>query len=112
MVMGKCVMAFMALLLASMVMQFFRARKRKSVVQRFDESLLSGQDQEKWRAVSGSLDFVFKDFRKLQIIKRNLSQLPEDLVNELGRYSLFSKFEILVTATMFLFGVFAYRFCN
>lgn len=112
MVIGNCALVFLTLLVASMLMQFVRARKRKRLVLQVNHALLSAEDQERWNSVNRSFDFMFKDFRKLQIMKKNAQQLPDGLVRELDRYRLFSKFELLVTASMLLFGVSAYSFCN
>jgi len=109
---GKCVLIFLALFIASMVMQFVRAKKRQRIVRQVDRTWLSTPDQVKWNSVNESYDFLFKDFRKLQIVKRNAHQLPEDLVIELGRYMLFGRLETLVTVSMLMFAAFAYSFCN
>jgi len=112
MMIDKCALIFLVLLATSMVMQFVRAKKRQKLVRRADRSLLLVNNQAKWDAVEASFDFMFKDYRKLQIIKRNMSGFPDDFKEEFERYKLFSRAEILITTSMLMFGGFAYYLCN
>lgn len=112
MIISKCVFVILALILASMVMQFVRAKKRQKLVRKLDHSLLSVHDQQQWRSVESSFDPLFKDFRKLRIVRRNSSLLPGELKNEFDRYRNFSRVEILVTTSMVLFCVFAFYLCK
>jgi hypothetical protein len=107
-----CALVFLCLLLASMIMQFRRAKMRKRIVRQVNSDLFTIHDQLKWAAVDESFDFLFKDFRKLQIAKRNLGNLPSDFCSDLKRYSNLSRAEIAVTITMLLFAGFAYRICQ
>lgn len=95
-----------------MTMQFVRAKKRQKLVRRFNLTLLSRHDLEKWNSVSESFDFVFKDFRKLQIIKKARYQLPRDFLIEYDRYKRLSRLETVVTISMLLFAAFGYYFCK
>lgn len=106
-----CLIVFLILLFASMIMQFIRARKRSKLVQLAGPSALDPAGQEKWDSVDTGWDPFFKDFRKLQVLKKNLQRFPETVKSEYARYSLFSKLEMAVTISMLLFALLAYRFC-
>jgi len=107
-----CLIVFLALFLASVIMQWMRAGKRKDLVQKTDSGHFSLADQEKWNGIENSFDFLFKDFRKLQIIKKNRSLLGEDNHSRFKDYRRFSRMEILVTVSMLIFGMTAYLFCD
>jgi hypothetical protein len=107
-----CLIVFIGLLIASMVMQFMRAGRRKKIVQMIDLNTLAIHDQYKWHSVDKSLDFLFKDFRKLQIVKRNSERLSKEIRHRLSYYSRFSQIEIFVTASMLIFGFIAFYICK
>ena len=112
MIIDNCVIILLALWLASVVMQFIRAKKRKRLVRQADRSLLSPHDQEKWRSVEVSFDPMFKDFRKLRIFKKYIEQSPDDFKTEFARYKIFSRAETTVTVSMLLYAVSAFYICN
>jgi len=107
-----CLLVFLGLFAASVTMQWVRARKRRRLVWSVDPALLVAADQEKWLSVERSFDFMFKDFRKLQLVKKNLDQLSGECKTEYNRYRRFSRAEILVTVSMLAFAATAYRICN
>jgi len=107
-----CLSVFIGLLIASMVLQFIRAGKRKKLVQMVDPATLATGDQHKWGSLDRGFDFLFRDFRKLQIVKRNTQRLSNEVRDGLGRYRSFSRVEIVVTISMLLFGAFAFYFCG
>lgn len=107
-----CVVIFLALLIASMLMQWVRARNRKKLVQSSDIGVLDSKDQQKWLSIQNSPDPIFKDFRLLQIFKRNLSKYSRDLITNYKRYRSISRLEMTVTATMLIFGATAYLYCG
>ncbi len=108
----SCLVAFIGLFIASMVMQFIRARKRKKIVQMVDPTALAIDDQYKWNSLEKGFDFMFKDFRKLQIVKRNSAGLSTEIRTRLDHYRRFSRLEILVTTSMLLFASIAFYICN
>jgi hypothetical protein len=108
----SCLVAFIGLFIASMVMQFIRARKRKKIVQMVDPTALAIDDQYKWNSLEKGFDFMFKDFRKLQIVKRNSAELSTEIRTRLDHYRRFSRLEILVTTSMLLFASIAFYICN
>ena len=107
-----CLLTFLILFLASVSMQFVRAKKRQRLVRQCDHAWLSATDLEKWNSINASLDLMFKDFRKLQIIKKNRQQFPRAYSNELDRYKLLSRLEAVVTVSMLLFAAFAIYVCK
>ena len=58
------------------------------------------------------LDFLFKDFRKLQILKRNLNRVTEDTRRVWKNYRDFSRAEMAVTAAMLIFAATAFLVCG
>jgi hypothetical protein len=109
---NACFAVFIGLLIASMALQFIRAGKRKKIVQMVDPTALAIDDQYKWHSVEKSFDFLFKDFRKLQIAKRNSERLSNEIRDKLGYYRRFSRVEIFVTVSMLLFGSVAFYICS
>ena len=107
-----CVIVFLVLFAASVVMQFIRAKKRQRLVRIVDPSIFDSAGQSKWRSLENSFDFLLKDFRMLQVVKKNSDKLPENLRLLLDRYRRFSRAEILVTLSMLLFASTAYLFCD
>jgi len=107
-----CLLILIGLFVASLVMQFIRARKRQHLVKQVDISALPIHDQQKWRTMKNSLFSMFKDFRQLQLVKKNLSLLPSEILQEFYRYRRFSRVELVVTVSMILFAVSAYKICN
>jgi hypothetical protein len=109
---SSCIVVILALLTASMVMQWMRARSRQKLVRSADPALLVLEDQAKWQSIDGGFDFVFKDFRKLQVIKRNLANYSGEFGSRYQRYCKVSRLEMAVTATMLVFCATAFLFCN
>ena len=107
-----CVIVFLVLFVGSIVMQFIRAKKRQRLVRMVDPSLFDSDGQSKWKSLESSFDFLLKDFRMLQVVKKNSDKLPENLRLLLDRYRRFSRAEILVTLSMLLFASTAYLFCD
>jgi hypothetical protein len=107
-----CIIIFLCLFIASMLMQWVRAKARKKLVSQADPAVLPSKDHEKWLAIANGLDFMFKDFRKLQIAKRNLDRFPREFISGYRHYCVLSRIEMTVTITMLLFAVTAYRLCN
>lgn len=109
---STCVTVFIALFISSMVMQFIRAKKRQKLVRMVDPERFLTADQQKWSSIENSFDFLFKDFRKLQILKRNSDKQPDVIQMKLGDYRRWSRAEIIVTVSMLTFALFAYRICS
>ena len=107
-----CLAVFLGLFLASVVLQWIRAKKRQKLVRMVDPASLAPADQSRWYSVEKSFDFMFKDFRKLQILKRNSQGLSGDMRTGLVHYRRFSLIEMLVTVSMLLFGSIAFLICN
>ena len=108
----KCVVVFLLLLIASILMQWVRARSRKKLVQSANIGLLGVEDQQKWLSIQNSFDPMFKDFRKLQVFKRNISKYSNEVISRFKRYRSISRLELTVTVTMLIFGSTAYLFCG
>jgi hypothetical protein len=106
-----CLFVIIALLIASMALQYVRATKRKALVREFDPDSLSAADRQKWQAVDQGFDLLFRDFRKLQIIKRNSPALRSRQREALSSYRRLSRVEISVTISLFVFAALAFRFC-
>jgi len=107
----SCLTIFLALFAASVVLQWFRAMKRKKLVASVNPVKLDAEDQASWRSIENSLDFMFKDFRKLQIIKRNGERFGSRFQSKLTGYRRFSRIEMAVTFSMLVFGLTAFLFC-
>jgi len=107
-----CSLIFIGLFIASLVMQFIRARKRQRLVKRVDITALPIHDQQNWQAMEESLFSMFKDFRQLQLVKKNLNLLPSEILQEFYRYRRFSRVEMVVTLSMLIFAVSAYKICS
>ena len=109
---NACLLVFIVLLISSIVLQYLRAGKRKKIVEMVDPTAFAIDHQHKWRSLDGGFGFVFGDFRKLQIIKRNSENLSGELRERLLRYRRFSRVEISVTVSMLLFGSVAFFICG
>ncbi len=107
-----CLAVFLGLFIASVVMQWIRAKKRQQLVRMVDPHFFDSADQSKWRSLENSFDFLLKDFRMLQVVKKNSDKLPEILQVRLNRYRRFSRIELLVTSSMLIFGSIAFLICN
>jgi hypothetical protein len=107
-----CVLVFMALLFASILMQWVRARSRENLVLTFDIGVLGTKDQQMWLSIQNSFDPIFKNFRMLRIFKRNLSRYPGNQVSKYKRYCTISRLEMTVTASMLIFGTTAFLYCG
>lgn len=107
-----CVLIFLALFIASVLMQWVKARRRKKLVQTSDIGVLGPKDQQKWLSIQNSFDPIFKDFRKLRIFKRNLSKYQSNEISKYKRYRTISRLEMTVTASMLIFGATAYLYCG
>ena len=107
-----CLFIFTGLLMASMVMQWVRAKKRRHLVRIVDVASLLPADQQKWYSIEKSFDFMFKDFRKLQIVKKNAGRFSDEFRAELRRYRQFSRIELLITSSMLLFASIAFSICR
>jgi hypothetical protein len=107
-----CLVVFLGLFLASVVLQSMRAKKRQQLVRMVVPAMLTPSDQSRWHSVEKSFDFMFKDFRKLQILKRHSQDLSSEIRAELVHYRRFSRLELFVTASMLIFGSIAFLICN
>jgi hypothetical protein len=107
-----CLLVIIALLMASMVLQFIRGRMRKSLVRKIKPDMLTSIDRQKWQSIGQGLDFLFGDYRKLRLVKCYAATLPADLQEELRSYRRLSRIEIAVTTSLFIFAALAYRFCS
>ena len=101
---GYCLLVFLFLFLGSIAMQWFRARKRQHLVRLVNPRQLRDDSRVKWEAIDRSLDFLFKDFRKLQVLKSNLDGMPGPVRHYWERYRRFSRYEMAVTAAMLIFA--------
>jgi len=110
-IIDTCAVILLTLVVVSMVMQLVRAKKREKIVRSVDQSTLRERDREKWDDVEESFDPFFKGFRKIQLVKKNMSRLPDGLKSEYVRYRYFSMAEMLVTGLMLLFAGFAFYLC-
>ena len=108
----SCFLVFVMLLIASMVMQWIRAKKRQRLVRTADPLVLPAEDRDQWLSIEGGMDFLFKDFRKLQILKRNLDRATEDTRILWKNYRGFSRAEMAVTFAMVLFAAMAFLVCG
>jgi hypothetical protein len=107
-----CLFIFISLFVSSVFLQWMRAKKRQQIVRNTDPAQLSAVNQQKWNFVEGSIDFMFRDFRKLQILKKSADRLSAESRTKLAHYRWFSRLEITVTASMFIFGAIAFLFCG
>jgi len=102
---------FLALLAASLALQWFRARKRQGLVRQADPARLSSEYQARWNRSDRGFDPLFKDFRKLQLVKKNLNRFPAEIGDSWRRYRRISRLEMAVTSGMVLFALTAFRIC-
>ena len=86
--------------------------KRKKLVARVDPAKLDPEDQVHWKSIGESFDFMFKDFRKLQIVKQNTKRFADDVQSRLASYRRFSRVEMTVAISMLVFGLTAFLFCG
>lgn len=107
-----CAILILTLILGSVVMQFIRAKKRQKLVKQLTQSTIPDPVKEKVSIVDRSFDPFFKDYRKLQIIRKYTVLLVEDYKEEYRDYKIFSRAEILITTSLLLFCVLAFRICN
>ena len=73
---------------------------------------MSSEYHARWDRIGRGLDPLFKDFRKLQIVKKNLARFPADIGDAWRQYRRFSRLEMAVTAAMILFALSAFRICS
>jgi hypothetical protein len=106
-----CLWIFLALLGASLVMQWVRAKKRQRLVRSADPARLAPESLERWSRIERGFDPFFKDFRKLQLVKQNLQTFPAEISESWRRYRRISRIEMATTAAMLLFAVSAFHFC-
>jgi hypothetical protein len=108
----SCLTVFLGLLAASVVLQWVRATSRKRLVASVDFLELAPAEQERWRSIDRSPDFLFKDFRKLQLLKRNPDRFGVGFPARLASYRRISRVEMTVTLAMLAFGITAFLFCG
>lgn len=107
-----CILVFIGLFLTSLVLQFIRAKKREKLVRMADPSMFTDVDKARWETLDNQLISIFRDFRKLQLLKRNTSAQDQDIIERLAYYRRFSRVEISVTSAMILFALFAHKICE
>jgi len=107
-----CAILILTLILGSVVMQFIRAKKRQKLVKQLTRTKIPNHVQERLSIVDRSFDPFFKDYRKLQIIRKHTVLLAEGYKEDYRSYKIFSRAEILVTTSMLLFCVLAFRVCS
>lgn len=109
---STCLVVFLALLLASIALQWARAVNRKRLVASCDRGLLGSDEQSAWHDIDAGLDFMFRDFRKLRIIRRNLGAFDDGYRTMWVAYRRLSRLEMTVTTSMLAFGALAFLFCR
>ena len=107
-----CLYVFLVLFIASLTMQFFRAKLRKKINQ-LSEHHIQGTDFEyRWERAGNGLGMIFEDFNKMKLVKEFSSRLPGHLLRELRRFKILSSVELATTVSMLLTAAFAYLICN
>jgi hypothetical protein len=107
-----CAILILVLILASIIMQFVRARKRQGLVRQVVGSRMPEEARQRLSRVDRSFDPLFKDYRKLRVIRNHTNLLTKSCRKEYETYRNYSRVEILVTVSMLLFCVFAFKVCN
>ncbi len=109
---SNCLTVFLALLFLSVLLQWFRAFKRKRLVASVDPADLGQDGLLRWRQIEDGFDFMFKDFRKLRILKQDISRFGEQFQSDWESYRRLSRLEMAVTSLMLIFGASAFLFCK
>jgi len=107
-----CLAVFLGLFIASMIMQWLRAAVRKELLKSVETGILDPDEQERWKSLDQGVDIIFRDFRKLQLVKRKLNRFSPEFNTEFDRYRYISRAEMTVTASMLVFGATAFLMCG
>jgi hypothetical protein len=107
-----CLYGFLILFIASLSMQFFRAKLRKKII-RQSEHLSHGTAFEyEWEGAGRGLGMIFEDFNKMKLLKKYSRHLPNEILREIRKFRILSSVELATTISMLLTAAFAYTICN
>lgn len=107
-----CLYLFLILFVASLSLQFFRAKLRKKIIRKSESSIQGAGFENAWEVAGKGLGIVFHDFRKMNLLKKHSNRLPSDILQELRKFKILSSVELTVTISMLLTAAFAYLICS
>lgn len=107
-----CLYGFLVLFIASLSMQFLRAKMRKKIVRQYNPSVHGTEFEAAWEAAGKGLGIVFHDSNKMRLLKKNSHQLPNDILEQIRKFKILSAVELTTTISMLLVAAFAYLICN
>ena len=107
-----CLYGFLILFVASITLQFIRARLRKKIIKMAEQYVPGKEFENEWKKAGNGLGAIFGDLRRMRLLRNSVSHLPSHILNSLRRFRILSAVELTTTISMLLVAVFAYKICS
>ena len=106
-----CLYGFLILFVASLTLQYFRARMRKTIICMAEQYIDGKEFENAWKKAGEGHRTIFKDLLRMRLVKKSTSRLPGHMLNHLRKFRILSTVELTTTISMLLVAAFAYKIC-
>jgi len=106
-----CLYAILLLFVASLSLQYFRIRMRKQLIDITEQFVLGKAFEDDWKKAGEGFGAVFKDFKRMRVVKKSTSYLPDHILERLQKFKILCTVEQATTISTLLTAAFAYKFC-
>lgn len=106
-----CLYVILLLFACSIALQYFRIRMRKQITSLAEPHVLGKAFEGHWKKADEGFGAVFKDFKRMRLVKKSTSNLPDHILERLNRFKILCTVEQATTISTLLAAAFAYKFC-
>jgi len=106
-----CLYGFLILFVASLSLQYVRARLRKKIIRKAEEYVPGQHFENEWKNAGVGPGAIFGDLKRMRLLKNSSSHLPGHFLIPLRRFRVLSAVELTTTILMLLVAIFAYKIC-
>ena len=106
-----CLYGILLLFAVSLSLQYFRIKMRKQIIDMTQQFVPGKAFEDDWKNVGEGPGAVFRDFRRMRLVKRFARLLPVHILTRLQRFRILSAIELATTIFTLLFAAFAYKIC-
>jgi len=106
-----CLYGILLLFGVSFSLQFFRIKMRKKIID-MTEPLVPGKAfEDDWKNAGEGIGAVFRDFRKMRLVKKFAGLLPGQILAQLQNFKILCTIELATTLGTLFAAAFAYKIC-
>jgi hypothetical protein len=106
-----CLYGILLLFAVSLFLQYFRIKMRKQIIDMTEQFVPGNEFEGDWRKAGEGPGAVFRDFRRMRLVKNFVRLLPSHILTRLQTYKVLCTIELTTTISTLLVAVFAYKIC-